>query len=243
MLTEDGVLKITDFGRRRRALGDPADGDRGDPGSPGYIRRAGLGMPRSSARSDIYSLGRHFYHLVTGRLPFEAPTPVAMIVKHMSEPLRRARGQPRVPYPIASAIQKMMAKRPGERFQDYDLSSASWSGRNPRFRPTPPDRAPPVSFRRRSRGAARQVRSCADARGAARSPAPTSDPPGRRVLWMLMCSPPFSEFSSCGSVQAPSPGLPRRPRRTERRRERRRRAGPRAGAPGDPDELHEPARR
>src|SRR5207249_2849744 len=61
------------------------------------------------------------YHLVTGRLPFEAPTPVAMIVKHMNEPLRSPRAvNPAVPYPVASAIQKMMAKRPDERFQHYD---------------------------------------------------------------------------------------------------------------------------
>src|SRR5262249_26385270 len=44
-----------------------------------------------------------------------------MIVKHMTEPLKSPRAvNPSVPYPVASAIQKMMAKRPGERFQDYD---------------------------------------------------------------------------------------------------------------------------
>ncbi|MGH9798046.1 MAG: serine/threonine protein kinase, partial [Candidatus Polarisedimenticolia bacterium] len=88
---------------------------------PGYISPEQAQGAALDSRSDIYSLGATFYHLVTGRLPFEAPTPVAMIVKHLNEPLRSPRAvNPAVPYPIASAIQKMMAKRPGERFQDYD---------------------------------------------------------------------------------------------------------------------------
>jgi len=122
MLTEEGVVKITDFGLAKAARSATQLTATGEVlGSPGYIspeQAQGLSL---DARSDIYSLGATFYHLVTGRLPFEAPTPVAMIVKHMNEPLRSPRAvNPAVPYPIASAIQKMMAKRPGERFQDYD---------------------------------------------------------------------------------------------------------------------------
>jgi serine/threonine protein kinase len=122
MLTEEGVVKITDFGLAKAARSSTQLTATGEVlGSPGYISPEQAQGAPLDARSDIYSLGATFYHLVTGRLPFEAPTPVAMIVKHMNEPLRSPRAvNPAVPYPIASAIQKMMAKRPGERFQDYD---------------------------------------------------------------------------------------------------------------------------
>jgi eukaryotic-like serine/threonine-protein kinase len=122
MLTEDGVVKITDFGLAKAARSETKLTATGEVlGSPGYISPEQAQGVALDARSDIYSLGATFYHLVTGRLPFEAPTPVAMIIKHMNEPLRSPRAvNPNIPYPIASAIQKMMAKRPGERFQDYD---------------------------------------------------------------------------------------------------------------------------
>jgi predicted Ser/Thr protein kinase len=123
MLAEDGVLKITDFGLAKAARSETRLTATGDVlGSPGYISPEQASGAALDARSDIYSLGATFFHLVTGRLPFEAPTPVAMIVKHLSEPLRSPRAvNPAVPYPVASAIQKMMAKRPGERFQDYEV--------------------------------------------------------------------------------------------------------------------------
>src|SRR6266436_1403510 len=122
MLAEDGVVKITDFGLAKAARAETQLTATGEVlGSPGYISPEQASGAVLDARSDIYSLGATFYHLVTGRLPFEAPTPVAMIVKHMSEPLRSPRAvNPAVPYPIASIVQKMMAKRAGERFQDYD---------------------------------------------------------------------------------------------------------------------------
>ena len=122
MLTEDGVVKVTDFGLAKAARSETQLTATGEIlGSPGYISPEQAQGAPLDARSDIYSLGATFFHLVTGRLPFEAPTPVAMIVKHLSEPLRSPRAvNPAVPYPVAAAIQKMMAKRPGERFQDYD---------------------------------------------------------------------------------------------------------------------------
>jgi serine/threonine-protein kinase len=122
MLTEDGVVKITDFGLAKAAGSDSGLTATGEIlGSPGYISpEQAQGRPLDS-RSDIYSLGATFYHLVTGRLPFQAPTAVAMILKHMNEPLRSPRAvNAGIPFPIAAVIQRMMAKNPGERFQDYD---------------------------------------------------------------------------------------------------------------------------
>ncbi|HYV19169.1 MAG TPA: serine/threonine-protein kinase [Verrucomicrobiae bacterium] len=122
MLTTDGVVKITDFGLAKAAQADTRLTATGEVlGSPGYISPEQAQGHEIDLRSDIYSLGASFYHLVTGRLPFQAPTAVAMILKHMNEPLKSPRAiNADIPFPIASIVQKMMAKRPGERFQDYD---------------------------------------------------------------------------------------------------------------------------
>jgi predicted Ser/Thr protein kinase len=122
MLADDGVVKITDFGLAKAARSATQLTATGEVlGSPGYISPEQAQGAPLDARSDIYSLGASFYHLVTGRLPYDAPTPVAMIIKHMNEPLRSPRViNPAIPYTIAAAIQRMMAKRPGERFQDYE---------------------------------------------------------------------------------------------------------------------------
>ena len=122
MLTTDGVVKITDFGLAKAAQTDTRLTATGEVlGSPGYISPEQAQGQEIDLRSDIYSLGATFYHLITGRLPFQAPTAVAMILKHMNEPLKSPRAvNASIPFPIASIVQKMMAKRPGERFQDYD---------------------------------------------------------------------------------------------------------------------------
>lgn len=122
MLTEEGIVKITDFGLAKAARSESHLTVTGEVlGSPGYISPEQAQGTAIDARSDIYSLGATFYHLLTGKLPFDAPTPVAMILKHLSEPVRSPRAvNPNIPYPIAAVVQRMMAKRPTERFQDYD---------------------------------------------------------------------------------------------------------------------------
>jgi serine/threonine protein kinase len=107
MLTTDGVVKITDFGLAKAAQADTRLTATGEVlGSPGYISpEQAQGQPIDN-RSDIYSLGASFYHLVTGRLPFLAPTAVAMILKHMNEPLKSPRAiNADIPFPIASIVQ------------------------------------------------------------------------------------------------------------------------------------------
>jgi serine/threonine protein kinase len=122
MLAENGVVKITDFGLAKAARSETQITITGEVlGSPGFISPEQAQGASLDARSDIYSLGATFYQLVTGHLPFEAPTAVAMIIKHMNEPLRPPRAlNPAIPYPLSAVIQRMMAKRPQERFQDYD---------------------------------------------------------------------------------------------------------------------------
>jgi serine/threonine-protein kinase len=184
MLTTDGVVKITDFGLAKAAQADTRLTATGEVlGSPGYISpEQAQGQP-IDLRSDIYSLGATFYHLITGRLPFQAPTAVAMIMKHMNEPLKSPRAvNAAIPFPIASIVQKMMAKRPGERFQDYDALVRDLDRALSETQAMPAGDPAGAAARRRPPSAADGATGAFDVRTAAlRGPAPGLRPvtPGR----------------------------------------------------------------
>ncbi|MCK4275306.1 MAG: serine/threonine protein kinase [Phycisphaerae bacterium] len=90
MITKDGVAKLADMGLARVATDvQAAQAEAGRAfGTPYYISPEQIrGELDIDFRADIYSLGATFYHLVTGRLPFDAPSPVAVMQKHLKEPL------------------------------------------------------------------------------------------------------------------------------------------------------------
>ncbi len=69
-------------------------------------------------RSDLYSLGVLLYHLLSGRLPFEADNPTALIFQHVYEkPPSLAKAAPEVPLALVSMIEKLLAKSPADRYQ------------------------------------------------------------------------------------------------------------------------------
>jgi serine/threonine protein kinase len=87
-------------------------------GTPAYMSpEQGMGKPADS-RCDIYSLGVVLYELVTGRVPFEAETPLAVLLKHVNDPLPLPRQiKPDLPAAVERVILKAMAKAPEDRFQ------------------------------------------------------------------------------------------------------------------------------
>ena len=90
MLTQDGVAKLADMGLARLAADEQAaQAEAGKAyGTPYYISPEQVrGEVNIDFRADIYSLGATLYHLVTGRVPFEGPTPAAVMTKHLKEPL------------------------------------------------------------------------------------------------------------------------------------------------------------
>ena len=90
MMTRDGVAKLADMGLARLAADEQtAQAEAGKAyGTPYYISPEQIrGERHIDFRADIYSLGATLYHLVTGKVPFDAPTPPAVMHKHLREPL------------------------------------------------------------------------------------------------------------------------------------------------------------
>ena len=91
ILTPQGIAKLTDLGLARQ-MNDKAaaEMEAGKAyGTPYYISPEQIrGDVDIDFRADIYSLGATMYHLMTGRPPFEAETPSAVMHKHLKEPLR-----------------------------------------------------------------------------------------------------------------------------------------------------------
>jgi serine/threonine-protein kinase len=71
------------------------------------------------SRSDIYSLGVTAYHMLAGQPPFTGDTPLAVAVQHLnSTPPPLTSRRPDVPPRLAQVVERMMAKKPADRFSD-----------------------------------------------------------------------------------------------------------------------------
>jgi serine/threonine protein kinase len=121
MITDGGMVKLVDFGIAKAVGDDAFKTSTGQiMGTPTYMSpEQGKGRPVDH-RSDIYSLGATFYHLVTGRPPFEADNPLTMMMKHFTEPAPDIKPlNPSVPDSLCNIIYGMMEKNPAERTDDY----------------------------------------------------------------------------------------------------------------------------
>ncbi|MCY3019922.1 MAG: SUMF1/EgtB/PvdO family nonheme iron enzyme, partial [Planctomycetota bacterium] len=87
-------------------------------GTPHYISpEQAKGEKGIDGRTDIYSLGATFYHLVTGQTPFQGSTAAIIMMKHLSEELPNPQDiNPDIPDGVVQIIQKMMAKDPADRY-------------------------------------------------------------------------------------------------------------------------------
>ncbi len=116
------TLKITDFGLAKTVSTESHLTVTGAVvGTPFYMSpEQGEGRP-TDHRSDIYSLGASFYHLLTGSPPFEADSPVSIILMHIRDdfpPIEER--NPKVSRSLAATLERMMAKKPVDRFASYD---------------------------------------------------------------------------------------------------------------------------
>ncbi|MBK8914091.1 MAG: serine/threonine protein kinase [Phycisphaerales bacterium] len=120
MLTPERVAKLADMGLAREATDlEAAMAEAGRAyGTPYYISPEQIrGEVDIDKRADIYSLGATLYHMVTGRVPFEGPTPSAVMHKHLREPLTPPDHiTTRLTAGCAAMIEMMMSKNREERY-------------------------------------------------------------------------------------------------------------------------------
>ncbi|MCS6871581.1 MAG: protein kinase [Anaerolineae bacterium] len=118
MIDRGGRVVLTDFGIAKILSGNTMTLSGGMVGTPAFMSpEHGLGES-SDERSDIYSMGVILYQMLTGRLPYDGDTPVAIILKHVREPLTPPSVfNPDVPPALERIVMKAMAKDPDERYQ------------------------------------------------------------------------------------------------------------------------------
>ena len=115
MMRADGTIALIDFGLAKQLSLEAEITATGEIFGTPYYMSPEQGHGRDvDARSDIYSLGVIFYEMLTGKKPFLAPTPMAVIYKHSHSPI------PRLPEDLARwqpLLDRLLGKEPQDRYQ------------------------------------------------------------------------------------------------------------------------------
>ena len=111
IITEDGIAKVTDFGIAKAVSNSTITAFGSTIGSVHYFSPEHARGGYTDAKSDLYSLGVVMYEMLTGRLPFDADTPVSVALKHMQEePEEPADINEKIPEAVNDIIMKALRK-------------------------------------------------------------------------------------------------------------------------------------
>jgi len=118
LLGESGNAYLSDFGIARAAAGTPTEASTLEVvGTPGYMAPEQARSLQVDYRADIYSLGCMAYEMLTGAAPFIGPTPVDVMMRHLTEvPVPPGKLASHLPTHVEGAILKAMAKEPDRRW-------------------------------------------------------------------------------------------------------------------------------
>ena len=118
MLTKRGQAVITDFGIAQIIGATRYTMSGALMGTLNYMAPEQGMQNQSDARSDLYSLGIVLYEMLTGKPPFDADTPLAILMKHVNEPLPLpGQTEAQVPKAFENVLLKVLSKNPDDRYQ------------------------------------------------------------------------------------------------------------------------------
>jgi eukaryotic-like serine/threonine-protein kinase len=145
LMTEEGTIKVGDFGIAKAAFKDKDVTTTGSLlGTVTYLAPEHLRGEEGDARSDLYSLGVVLYELLTGRPPFKEDTPMATAVKHLHEaPVPPRSIQASIPRALDEIVLRALAKDPEARWQSAAEMKVALESTAPQ-RPTVETSPPPI---------------------------------------------------------------------------------------------------
>lgn len=119
IISKEGKVKVTDFGIAKAATSNTITSN--VMGSVHYTSPEQARGGYSDEKSDIYSLGITMFEMVTGRLPFNGETTVAIAIKHIQEELPSPREYvPEIPISVEQIVYKCCQKSPDRRYHSMD---------------------------------------------------------------------------------------------------------------------------
>jgi beta-lactam-binding protein with PASTA domain/predicted Ser/Thr protein kinase len=125
IINGEGVAVVTDFGIARAGVSEITQTG-SVMGTPHYLSPEQAQGFDVTAVSDLYSIGVILYEALTGRVPFEADSAVAVAMKQVSQtPQRPSSLNPAVSPALDAAVMRALEKDPGERFQSADAFIAA----------------------------------------------------------------------------------------------------------------------
>jgi serine/threonine protein kinase len=114
---EGGRAVLSDLGIARALEGTRLTRTGITMGTPEYMSPEQAEGKPLDGRADLYSLGIVLYEMLTGHIPFQADTPLALLYKHIHEaPTDPRQPNPAIPKKLAAVVQKALAKDPAKRF-------------------------------------------------------------------------------------------------------------------------------